>query len=108
MIVQDAMARGLAELAAASDADAMIMAGDFNSPERGQPVRRVRAAGLRSVHASRGRGLGATWPRVTWLKHLPGTRIDQILFRDLEVIDCGVGEDFGSDHRPVWAVFQAP
>jgi len=108
IIAQDLMARGLAEIAAGSNGRAMIMGGDFNSPERGQPVRRIRAEGLRTIHADRGRGLGATWPRITRLKYLPGTRIDQVLYRDLALIDCGVGDDFGSDHRPIWAVFQAP
>ncbi|MDX9911120.1 MAG: endonuclease/exonuclease/phosphatase family protein [Phycisphaerales bacterium] len=107
VIDQHRMADGLAESLASSDRPA-ILAGDFNSSERGLPMRRVLNAGFRSVHREGGLGIGATWPRLGALRHLPGTRLDHVLFREgsLRLIEQGVGRDFASDHRPVWARFE--
>ncbi len=108
MVRQHRHARVMAELE--SDADAVILAGDFNSPERGSVVGLIRGHGYESVHAERGRGLGASWPdaerrsKITFLGLR--TRIDQLLFTpSLVCTDQGVAEGVGSDHRPVWASF---
>ncbi len=103
---QHRMASGLVD--AYGDEDrAIVLAGDFNSNERGLPVRRVLRSGFESVFSEFGVGLGATWPRTGLLRHLPGTRLDHVLYRGarLRLLDQGVGGDFGSDHRPVWATF---
>ncbi len=109
MVRQHRHARAMAEIE--SDADAVILAGDFNSPERGSVVRLIRAHGYDSVHANRGRGLGSSWPdperrsKITFLGLR--TRIDHLLFAgSLVCTDQGVTEGIGSDHRPVWASFE--
>ena len=104
---QHRMASGLAEAFGRGNRPT-VLAGDFNSNERGLPVRRVLREGYRSVHTVAGHGLGATWPRIGVLRHLPGTRLDHVLYRgeSLVLIEQGVGDDFGSDHRPVWATFR--
>ena len=97
----------------ATDADGVILAGDFNSPQRGTPVRLIRKAGYKCVHAARGRGTGWTWPDTKpdasegVSRPAPRTRIDHVLFSpSLECVAQGVGDSIGSDHRPVWASFR--
>lgn len=86
---------------------AVIAAGDFNAPYRTNHLRELRRAGLREAHDAVGAGAGATWPRLWWKRHFPGIRLDHVMFGGGIVgVHAGVGEDFGSDHRPVWAVLR--
>jgi len=93
-----------------SDADAVILIGDFNSPDNGSVIRLLRDVGYLSTHAKRGRGIGATWPdperraKITFLGLK--ARIDHVLYApSLVCTDQGVSGSVGSDHRPVWASF---
>lgn len=84
----------------------LIVAGDFNAPYRTNHLRELRAAGLREAHEDAGVGPGATWPRLWWKRHFPGIRLDHAMYAGgLDAAGARVGEDFGSDHRPVVARF---
>lgn len=104
VVDQHRMASGLADAFGHGERPT-VLAGDFNSNERGLPVKRVLREGFKSVFSVRGTGLGATWPRTGVLRHVPGTRLDHVLYRGerFRLLEQGVGADFGSDHRPVWA-----
>ncbi|MEO0512895.1 MAG: endonuclease/exonuclease/phosphatase family protein [Planctomycetota bacterium] len=105
MRAQDGMARGFAEKLDESTADAIVLAGDFNAPERSSPLRRLTSRGAESVHHGRGRVFEWTWPVSKAL--LLRTRIDQALAAGrggtaAVWVDGGRGSPNGSDHRPVW------
>lgn len=86
----------------------MIIAGDFNAVPQSRNLAAMRMAGMNDAFAEAGSGRGSTWPRTSWLKILPGVRIDHVLHGSrLECIDAGVCGDIGSDHRPTWARFVA-
>ena len=88
--------------------DALVVAGDFNAPYRTNHLRELRGAGLGEAHDAAGRGRGGTWPRNSWLRHFPPIRLDHAMYRgSLRCVGARVGDDFGSDHRPVVAVFEA-
>lgn len=82
-----------------------LFIGDFNATTRSSIVGIIRSAGYSDAHAVGSSAWGqlrSTWPRAGILKFFPGIRIDQALFSDeLRCVRCRVGEDFGSDHRPV-------
>jgi len=81
-----------------------VVAGDFNGPWPSQPLDALRARGYRQAHREAGRGPGATWPRITMLKRLPGITLDHIAHsRELACTQAWTGEDTGSDHKPVFA-----
>ena len=96
---QHRMATGLQDVFGNVDRPT-VLAGDFNSNERGLPVRRLLDVGFHRARLSR-----ATWPRTGVFRHVPGIRLDHVLYRGthVSVLEKGVGADFGSDHRPVWA-----
>lgn len=72
-----------------------IVAGDLNASPWSSAMRVVARAGL-----LRATGLEPTWPAV-----LPVIAIDHILTSEAwQVVASGVGPEFGSDHRPVFAV----
>jgi vancomycin resistance protein VanJ len=82
----------------------MILAGDFNSTMSSTPNRQLLRDGFQNTHALAGRGRGSTWVDVTWLRHLPGVRIDHVLISQELTCDLSeVGPSTGSDHRPIMA-----
>lgn len=81
----------------------LIVAGDFNATSRSNHLREIRAAGLVEVHADQGAGAGTTWPMRGIKRHFPGIRIDHVFVGGgLAPASGWVGEDFGSDHLPVF------
>lgn len=82
----------------------VIIAGDFNTTLNSTPMRRLLGAGFQSTHEIAGRGRGSTWVDVTWLRNLPGVRIDHMLLSPELTCDYAeVGPSIGSDHRPIVA-----
>lgn len=82
----------------------VVVGGDFNSPWRAQPLDALRARGFREAQREAGLGPGATWPRITALKHAPGIVLDHIAFgRAFTCVEAWPGEDTGSDHKPIFA-----
>lgn len=80
---------------AAPDAP-MIVAGDFNTPVESWLYQRYWGD-LSNAFGETGAGLGYT-KRTRW----HGIRIDHVLGNDAARIqDCQIGENLGSDHRPV-------
>ncbi len=110
-VLQRAMVAWIGERAAGAMGDAdgphgLIVAGDFNAPYRTNHLRELRDAGLREAHDEAGIGPGSTWPRLWWKRHFPGIRLDHVMHAgNLEAVGARVGDDFGSDHRPVAARF---
>jgi endonuclease/exonuclease/phosphatase (EEP) superfamily protein YafD len=87
-----------------NETDPVIVAGDFNATETTPNLHAYNRLGLQSAWDIAGVGRGSTWPDVTWLKHLPGVRIDHILIgRPLTCRYVRVCGPTGSDHRPVVA-----
>jgi endonuclease/exonuclease/phosphatase (EEP) superfamily protein YafD len=78
----------------------LIVAGDFNITRWSHMGRPLDQAGL--LDASRGKSPGTTWNRSNPLVTIP---IDRILFRgqNMQCRSFSIGEDLGSDHRPVVA-----
>ena len=81
----------------------MIVAGDFNAPEKSAVVGALLAAGLRDAFSSAGLGYGYTWGHSLRLG-ISFFRIDHILVSPtLGIRDCFIGGKEGSEHRPVIA-----
>jgi endonuclease/exonuclease/phosphatase (EEP) superfamily protein YafD len=82
-----------------------ILLGDFNITRYSRHYARLAGAGLADAFSSGGRGPGATLPtRVLGLPLRPVARVDYIWHTaDLETLEGWVGDDSGSDHRPVLA-----
>jgi endonuclease/exonuclease/phosphatase (EEP) superfamily protein YafD len=81
-----------------------VLLGDFNAPPRTGIAAAMGAAGLVDAQGAAGWWRGTTWPRVGSLAWVPGLRLDHVFLRDtVECVEIRVGEDFGSDHRPVIA-----
>jgi vancomycin resistance protein VanJ len=81
----------LREVAATSGP--IIVAGDFNTPPRGQ-VYRALTSSLNDAWDSAGRGLGYSFSSQT-----PVLRIDHVFVRGPEVVGAEVQPPGGSDHR---------
>jgi len=82
-----------------------VFMGDFNATARTGVVGGLLDVGYVEAHAAAGRGRGATWPKRGSLRFVPGIRIDQALVGPgWRVLEARVGEDVGSDHRPVIVV----
>ncbi|HYE63546.1 MAG TPA: endonuclease/exonuclease/phosphatase family protein [Phycisphaerales bacterium] len=82
----------------------VILVGDFNSTASTTQFGPLRRAGYRSTHELAGSGRGSTWVDTTWLRHLPGVRIDHIwVSPGLTCERAEVGPSIGSDHRPIIA-----
>jgi len=84
---------------------AVVLAGDFNATPESPHLRALVRVGFAAAHEEAGRGRASTWPRTSWLRHVPGIRLDHALGAGVEFIESRTGEDFGSDHRPVLARF---
>jgi vancomycin resistance protein VanJ len=74
-----------------------VIAGDFNTPPRGEAYRRIAGE---YVDAFRAAGWGAGY---TFRSDLPIMRIDYVFVRGLAVERCYVRNSKGSDHLPVVA-----
>jgi endonuclease/exonuclease/phosphatase (EEP) superfamily protein YafD len=81
----------------------LLIAGDFNAPPPSLICRQVLRAGLRDAFDAAGRGYGYTVGyRIK--PHIAYARIDHIMVsRHYQVLDCHIGSEAGSDHRPVVA-----
>ena len=87
----------------------VIVAGDFNFTAQSANASVLKRAGLREVHDLAGWGRGATWPVMSYLRRVPGLRIDHIfLGAGLTCLQATTGEGQGSDHRPVIAELSFP
>ena len=73
------------------DGDRVILAGDFNAPER---TWNVRIPGFTNAHESAGTGFGWTWP-----DRLPLFRIDHVLGRGVDFCTYETFDPGFSDHR---------
>jgi endonuclease/exonuclease/phosphatase (EEP) superfamily protein YafD len=81
-----------------------VLAGDFNATLRSGILHAFTDAGMQDAHRIFGWWRGSTWPRVGVLAWTPGIQLDHVLCGPrVECEACHVGEDFGSDHRPVIA-----
>lgn len=79
-----------------------VLMGDFNSTGSSGVVGAITSQGFREAHLVAGSGRGATWPRTGFLRFVPGLRLDNaIVGPEVEVLRAEVGDDFGSDHRPI-------
>jgi vancomycin resistance protein VanJ len=96
------LARVLSALAEVNDAP-LLVAGDFNMPADDATMAALKA-NFRFAFEETGWGYGYTRPAA-----IPWVRIDHILAGpDWRVLSCGVGPDFGSDHRPLIAKLAMP
>jgi endonuclease/exonuclease/phosphatase (EEP) superfamily protein YafD len=76
----------------------VLVAGDFNMPPE-SAVYRADWSRYTDAFGTAGFGIG-----YTWFSRYHGLRIDHILAgRDWRCLDCRVGPDVGSDHRPLIA-----
>lgn len=75
----------------------LVMAGDFNASPAHAPFRDAS----RGLASAQGRIASPTWP--VGRTYPPFTDIDHVLVRGLSVVDGGVEEISGTDHRAVWA-----
>ncbi len=88
----------------AKESQPFILAGDFNFTETTPQAAALRRLGTQEAFAVGGRGRGSTWPVNSFLRYLPGLRLDHIyLGGSLTCLDCRTGTGEGSDHRPVIA-----
>lgn len=88
----------------ASESRPFIVAGDFNFTESAPQAAALRRLGLVEAFDQGGWGRGSTWPVNSFLRYLPGLRLDHIyLGGGLTCSDCRTGRGQGSDHRPVIA-----
>jgi endonuclease/exonuclease/phosphatase (EEP) superfamily protein YafD len=102
----------LVELATAIEAETspIVIVGDFNIPPNAPPFSRfIKAAKV--AHTSCGGRWLPTWRPYGWRTKfkdgnpLTGIPIDHLFTRDIEVVSCTVGKDFGSDHLPLVVEF---
>lgn len=99
-------ARALAAWASRRDATSPdVFMGDFNATARTGVIGGLLDSGYVEAHAEAGFGRGSTWPKRGSLRFAPGIRIDNALVGPgWRVLEARVGEDVGSDHRPVIVV----
>lgn len=71
----------------------LIVAGDFNTPPRGQ-IYRALTAQFSDAWDAAGRGLG-----YTFASSQPSLRIDHVFARGLQIVSAEVQPPGGSDHR---------
>lgn len=84
----------------------VVIIGDFNTPPNvGAFSRFMKQADVN--HTSCGGRWLPTWRPLGWRKKfkdgnpLTGIPIDHLFTRDIDVVSCTVGQDFGSDHLPL-------
>jgi endonuclease/exonuclease/phosphatase (EEP) superfamily protein YafD len=81
-----------------------VLAGDLNLTGDTPQHRDLLRFGARDAHDAASRGRGATWPVNSFLRYVPGLRVDHVYAGNgLVPVTCETGEGRGSDHRPVIA-----
>lgn len=86
-----------------------VIVGDLNLTETTPQHARLAAIGLRDAWDLRGRGRGATWPNNSFLRYLPGLRLDHVYVSDeISVRSVKIGRGNGSDHQPVTRISRSP
>jgi endonuclease/exonuclease/phosphatase (EEP) superfamily protein YafD len=82
----------------------VIVVGDLNLTETTPQHARLEDIGLRDAWDLTENGRGTTWPNNSFLRLLPGLRLDHVyVSEEIAVVDVRIGEGRGSDHRPVVA-----
>jgi hypothetical protein len=91
----------------------VVIIGDFNTPPNALPFSRfIKRANV--DHTSCGGRWLPTWRPYGWRTKfksgnpLTGIPIDHLFTRDIDVVSCTVGEDFGSDHLPLVVELKKP
>lgn len=91
----------------------VVVIGDFNTPPNVPPFSRfMKQAGV--DHTSCGGRWLPTWRPLSWRgkfgdgNPLTGIPIDHLFTRDVQVVSCTVGADFGSDHLPLVVELKKP
>jgi endonuclease/exonuclease/phosphatase (EEP) superfamily protein YafD len=89
----------------------VVVIGDFNIPPNVPPFARfIKTANV--SHTSCGGRWLPTWRPLGWRgkfkdgNPLTGIPIDHLFTRDIDVVSCTVGKDFGSDHLPLLVEFK--
>jgi vancomycin resistance protein VanJ len=81
----------------------LILAGDLNAPPPSLACRTLMLPGFKNAFSEAGVGYGHTYGGSVW-PHIPFMRIDHLLVsRHWSVRSAWVGNDGGSEHRPVVA-----
>ena len=81
-----------------------VVGGDLNLTGDTPQHHDLRRIGARDAHDEVGRGRGSTWPVNSFLRYLPGLRLDHVYAGNgIVPVRCATGEGRGSDHRPVVA-----
>jgi hypothetical protein len=92
--------------AIASEKGPVVVVGDFNTAPNALPFSRFMKAANLSHTSCGGRWL-PTWRPYGWRTKfdqgnpLTGIPIDHLFTRNVQVVSCTVGQDFGSDHLPL-------
>lgn len=82
----------------------LILGGDFSFTQNSPQAAALRRIGLEDAQDLGNWGRGTTWPVNSFLRWIPGLRLDHIyLGSSLTCVDCRTGVGKGSDHRPVIA-----
>jgi len=86
-----------------------VLVGDFNATLDHSTFRELLDRGYRDAGEVAGEGLEPTWPAGAWAGRLPPVTIDHVLADDrLGIVDYGVEDLPGSDHRPIWTELALP
>lgn len=91
----------------------VVVIGDFNTPPNAVPFSRFMK-GANVDHTSCGGRWLPTWRPLEWrgkfgdANPLTGIPIDHLFTRDVQVVSCTVGADFGSDHLPLIVELKKP
>ena len=97
----------LKSLPSGGDGIPWLLAGDFNATLDQSQLRDILDRGYRDAGDVAGKGLEPTFPRQGHL--IPPVTIDHVLADErLGIVDYGVEELPGSDHRAVWAELALP
>jgi len=97
----------LASLPSADHGAPWLLAGDFNATLDQSQLRDLLDSGYRDAGDVAGKGLEPTFPREGHL--IPPVTIDHVLAEErFGIVDYGVEELPGSDHRAVWAELALP
>jgi endonuclease/exonuclease/phosphatase (EEP) superfamily protein YafD len=99
----------LEELPSAGSGAPRVLLGDFNATLDQEELRRLVDRGYRDAGDVAGKGLEPTFPREGWAGLGPFITIDHVLAdRRLDIVEYGVVEQPGSDHRAIHAVLALP